>query len=324
MHRPSSHQCSSQPEGEAVVQAQALMASLPWPAETRIDVLYVDQFLEADLDRSGRRPSGIRAPLSADVEKHLAAAHAALTRPGRAVWTHVVIGRPASAIADTARRVSADLVVVGSHRHGRFASALLGSVGAEVVDTAPCPVLVARSSRLREIVLAHDGSDGSRQAEDLVARWSFLRSLRMHVISVAPTMTSWYAFGANEAPLDAGVYQQILDDSRAEHQRIASEAATRLAAQGVAALVDLRDGDTVRGVIDAATDHQADLIVIGSRGRTGLARFVLGSVARGVLFGAPCSVLIVRQRVAVDHDVVQPTHDVVRDRLVNDSPRKSR
>jgi len=202
--------------------------------------------------------------------------------------------------------------------HGRFASALLGSVGAEVVDTAPCPVLVARSSRLREIVLAHDGSDGSRQAEDLVASWSFLRSLRTHVISVAPTMTSWYAFGASEAPLDAGVYQQIVDDARAEHQRIAS------VAQGVAALVDRRDGDTVRGIVDVATDHQADLIVIGSRGRTGLARFVLGSVARGVLFGAPCSVLIVRQRVAVDHDVVQPTHDVVRDRLVDDSPRKSR
>jgi len=306
----------------SALQAQALMASLPWPAQTRIDVLYVDQFLAADVELSGHRLSGIRAPLSADVEQHFAAVQAALTRPGRAVWTHVVIGRPASVIAETARRVSADLVVVGSHGHGRFASALLGSVGAEVVDAAPCPVLVARSSRLRGIVLAHDGSDGSRLAEDLVARWSFLRAVPTYVVSVAPTMTSWYALGANEAPLDAGVYQQILDDSQAEHHRIASEATTRLAAQGVAATADQRDGDTVRGVVDAAADHQADLIVIGSRGRTGLARLVLGSVARGVLFGAPCSVLIVRQRVAVGHDAVQPTQDVVRDQVVNDPPRE--
>ena len=306
----------------SATQAHALMASLPWPAETRIDVLYVDQFLEADLDLSGHRLSGIRAPLSADVEKHLAAVQAALTRPGRVVWTHVVIGRPASVIAETARRVSADLVVLGSHGHGRFASALLGSVGAEVVDTAPCPVLVARTSRLRGIVLAHDGSDCSRQAEDLVASWSFLRAVPTHVVSVAPTMTSWYALGANEAPLDAGVYQQILDHSRAEHQRIAAEATTRLAAQGVAAIADLRDGDTAHGVVDAAADHQADLIVIGSRGRTGLARLVLGSVARGVLFGAPCSVLIVRQRVTAGHESVQPTHEVIRDPLVKDSPKK--
>ena len=56
------------------------------------------------------------------------------------------------------------------------------------------------------------------------------------------------------------------------------------------------EGPTAETVISAAKDFGADLIVVGSRGQTGLPRILLGSVARSVLFNAPCSVLITRQR----------------------------
>lgn len=58
-----------------------------------------------------------------------------------------------------------------------------------------------------------------------------------------------------------------------------------------------RHGNAAQEIIAAASDARADFIVIGSRGRTGLERLLLGSVARNVLFHAPCSVLVVRQRV---------------------------
>ena len=55
----------------------------------------------------------------------------------------------------------------------------------------------------------------------------------------------------------------------------------------------VRSGYVPQELIDAASEAKADLIVIGSRGETGMRRALLGSVARSVLYQAPCSVLIV-------------------------------
>jgi universal stress protein A len=56
----------------------------------------------------------------------------------------------------------------------------------------------------------------------------------------------------------------------------------------------MRTGDAAAEVIAAADEQSADLVVLGSRGRTGITRLLLGSVARNVLWGTPVSVLIVR------------------------------
>jgi nucleotide-binding universal stress UspA family protein len=57
----------------------------------------------------------------------------------------------------------------------------------------------------------------------------------------------------------------------------------------------MRDGDAAGEIVAAAEQRQADLIVLGSRGRTGLTRLLLGSVARNVLSGSTASVLIVHE-----------------------------
>ena len=68
-----------------------------------------------------------------------------------------------------------------------------------------------------------------------------------------------------------------------------------LRAAGLSAEADRREGDAATEILAAAVVSEADLIVIGSHGRTGLARLVLGSVARNVLQHATCSVLIVHE-----------------------------
>ncbi len=84
--------------------------------------------------------------LLADLQQSLRAAAVPLNAPGRLVETRVVRGRPASALLAEANAMQPDLIVVGSRGHGPLATVLLGSVSAEVVDHAPCPVLVARRS----------------------------------------------------------------------------------------------------------------------------------------------------------------------------------
>ena len=81
---------------------------------------------------------------------------------------------------------------------------------------------------------------------------------------------------------------------RAEHERIATDAATRLRDGGRVVDVEVRAGDAAEEIIAVVEQQRADLVVLGSRGRTGLTRLLLGSVARNVLSGSTASVLIVR------------------------------
>lgn len=280
-------------------RAQTLLASLKLPPDTQIDVLNVDPLYD-----EGDLPPGQLAELHRllreDTDRELDAVRVALSASGRAVRTNVLFGRPGAAIVTAAERNGADLIVLGSRGHGPFVSALLGSVAAEVVDRAPCPVLVARGTSIDRVVLAVDDSAGSRVAEGLAAALPFVSAVPVRVVSVTPLLPAWYASAdaAGAGALSGEIYEQILHDQRTAHERLASDVARRLAARGIASAVEVPEGDAAYGVVEAATRANADLIVVGSRGTTGLRRFFLGSVARGILYHAPCSVLIVREAVS--------------------------
>ena len=80
------------------------------------------------------------------------------------------------------------------------------------------------------------------------------------------------------------------DASRRTHDALAREMTDEIRAAGLEAVAERRNGDAATEIIDAAGEAKADVIVLGTHGRTGLARLVLGSVARNVLHHAPCSV----------------------------------
>lgn len=280
-------------------RAQTLLASLKLPPDPTIDVVNVDPLY----DEGDLRPGDLKELhrlLREDTDKELAAVRAALSAPGRTVTTTVLFGRPGAAIVAAAERSGADLVVVGSRGHGPFLSALLGSVAAEVVDRAPCPVLVARGTSVDRVVLAVDDSAGSRGAEALAASLPFISSVPVRVVSVAPLLPAWYASAdaAGAGAFSGEIYERILDEQRAAHQRLVSDVAKRLGARGVTTAAEVGEGDAAYEVVEAAGRVDADLIVVGSRGITGLKRVFLGSVARGILYHAPCSVLVVRETVS--------------------------
>ena len=213
---------------------------------------------------------------------------------------YVGLGRAADSILDEQRSFGADLLVVGSRGHGGFASAVLGSVSAELVDRATCPVLIARRKRLTSLVLAEDGSAfasvGARVIRDIPA----LAALPVHVVSVVdvpfPTLAiDPSATGASVAAYRD--YEATLPSIRAAYAGYARDRALALRTLGVIATSEQREGDAAAELIAAATAQRADCIVVGSRGETGLSRIALGSVARNVLFHAPCSVLIAHDRV---------------------------
>lgn len=141
----------------------------------------------------------------------------ALRGPNRTVKAKTILGRPASVIVEEAAQIGADLVIVGSHGRGPFASALLGSVAAEVVDHAPCPVLVARGIALTRAVLAEDGSPGARTAGRLLIKWPFLKKLQVRVVTVMNLMPLYSYTGTGYSGtevIDADTMQKVLDDTR--------------------------------------------------------------------------------------------------------------
>ncbi len=164
-------------------------------------------------------------------------------------------------------------------------------------------------ARLRTILRhAADGSPGSRRAEDVMVSLPFLRALPVRVVSVAPLLPAWYGLtdAAGSAALSGESYQRIIDDERTSHGSMAAEAAARLAARGITT-TEAPQGDAAYGIIEAARVAGADLVVVGSRGNTGLERLLLGRVARGILYHAPCSVLIVRPPAATGAAAAVPS-----------------
>jgi nucleotide-binding universal stress UspA family protein len=286
--------------GPSLVAVQ-LVANVAWPAGTEI---VVAKALPAGPDLFGGpwpavaalQADQIEADIRDQAEQTVRDARERLTQPGLNVEAAVLSGRPATALAARARAMHADVVIVGSRGHGTIESMLLGSVSAEVVDHAPAPVLVARGSRIEEIVLAWDGSTGAARAADLVRTWPIFARCHVRVVSVADVAIPWWTgFPVEDSPELRPIYEDAADASREEHSRLAQEMAADLQAAGLRAEADVRDGDPAAGLL-AAADNKADLIVMGTHGRTGLERVLLGSVARNILQHAPCSVLVVRER----------------------------
>jgi nucleotide-binding universal stress UspA family protein len=271
------------PPGTEIVVAKAVVTGPdlfggPWPA---LATFQADQ-IEAELRDQARRT--------------VAAARERLERPGQTVEAVVLPGRPATAIVDKARAMRADLIVVGSLGHGTIESMLVGSVSAEVVDYAAGPVLVARGRRIERVVLAWDGSDGARRAADLLRTWPILAGSAVRVVSVADFGIAWWTgFPESGSSESVATYVEAKEASRGQHEVLARDMAAELQASGLSADAERREGDAATEILAAASAYGADIIVMGTRGRTGLARLVLGSVARNVLQHANCSVLVVRK-----------------------------
>jgi nucleotide-binding universal stress UspA family protein len=270
------------PAGTEIVFAQAVESGAgiyggPWPGAV---VVQTDQ---------------IEAELRAAAQKTVVDAGERLSPSGLTVDGVVLRGRPATAVVDQARRMHADLVVVGSRGHGTIESMLLGSVSAEIVDQAPAPVLVARGRRIERIVLGWDGSSCATRAADLLRTSPIFAGSNVQVISVAAVDTPWWTgFPEAGSPELMPMYVEAANASRKQHDELAREMAAQLRSAGLSAEGERRDGDAATQILAAANASKADLIVVGSHGRTGLKRLVLGSVARNVLQHAPCSVLIIR------------------------------
>ena len=281
-----------------------LVDSLDWPGGSVITlVAIVEPVLDIDVSATAVMPGwsdDVELAERAEFDRVLDQAAANLSKPGRIVKRSVFEGRAASVIVDVAIEGRAELIVVGSRGLGPLKSMVLGSVSAEVVDHAPCPVLVVRRPSVGSVLLAVDGSASGHGAVRFLGACGFLADRPVEVLAVAPATSKLPPYslaGITDDAFQADVAAAI--EEREATEVFAANAVESLRADGIRARWSISRGNAAHEILDAAETFGSDLIVMGSRGRTGLTRLFLGSVARNVLQHAAASVLIVREPVRV-------------------------
>ncbi|MEZ5941966.1 MAG: universal stress protein [Planctomycetaceae bacterium] len=145
-----------------------------------------------------------------------------------------------------------------------------------------------------KIVLAVDGSPCSLNAEQVLSKLPLSTSVDLHVVTVCPSADLHAMSSVPE------VVQEMIDQCRAQSQKLIDEAAERCRSWCSSVQTELLDGHPTKEVVEAADRLGADLIVVGARGQSAVSRFFLGSVSDGIAKNAHCSVLVVRRDEAAE------------------------
>ncbi|MGR6964452.1 universal stress protein [Geodermatophilus sp. URMC 61] len=231
--------------------------------------------------------------LEARVRSDVAEAARATGAMAVPVVPEVRYGHPARSLMDVAAHDG--LLVVGARGTGGLRGLLLGSVSQQCAQHAACPVVVVRGdvpgeriAELRRVVVGVDGSEHSVAAARLAHDEAELRDAQLHVVHTFADTVSGYG----------GPLWVVPDTTLAEQAEATLRASLR------AAGLDALPGDRVRAEVRQGIDWDvlldvaegADLLVVGSRGRSGWAGLLLGSVGLHAVTAAPCPVVVVRPR----------------------------
>jgi nucleotide-binding universal stress UspA family protein len=184
---------------------------------------------------------------------------------------------PHREILAAAASLSPGMIVMGRRGRRGLARLMVGDATARVVGSAPCPVLVVpRAARMwsSRIVLATDGSRFSDMATALAAEIAVRCAVPVTVVSVV---------------------RESFNEARAKQaDEAVARAHAELASAGAIADAEVARGQSDERIVAIAGERGADLIILGSHGRTGWQRVLLGSVTERVIGAATCAVLVAR------------------------------
>jgi nucleotide-binding universal stress UspA family protein len=208
------------------------------------------------------------------------------------VSSKLLTGTPWAEIVSELERQACDLCVIGTHGRTGMSRIFLGSVAEKVVRHAPCSVLAMRPDGevgpFSHVLVPTDFSDSARHALELsvqlVAPTGMVTLL--HVIEIPVAYSGKVPIENLERDLDRQA-AAVLD-------KAAAWVATKTSATvRVQSRIGYPGAQTLAALDD---DHSVDLVVMGSHGRTGIKRILLGSVAEKIVRHAPCPVLVARNR----------------------------
>ena len=272
---------------DSAISAEVLVDAVgirPWPEGTTAHVLSVvaDMDVPEEVWREKRYgKAAVRREMETRGEQITPAAKR-LEEIGIPAEVVVTRGDARHLIPFFARKWSSDLIFVRAHVRKDLTHWMLGSVARAVVTAAPCTVQIVRDvgddrthtlHSGRRVLLATDGSKTAMTAADAVAGRPWPEGSEFRIVTVEEP----WAIRSTSALRNVNSAEQLL------------------AAAGLTATTAVLSGKPKEAILEEAKKWNADLIVVGSHGRRGFKRFLLGSVSEAVAMNAHCSVVVVRR-----------------------------
>lgn len=247
-----------------------------------IKVLAVVPPYQGDLELIG--VSDIKEAITGPGQELLAEARQLADREGVNILTNLEQGEPYEQIVHVAEEENCDLIIMGRRGKGTVERALIGSVTARVIGhTAKDVLVIPENGKLswENILLATDGSAFCDNALARALEIAQERKAKLNAVSVVYTNDEFYAVG-----------QEVAKELYQEADKVLDKVRNWGGDLGVQAELFVRDGEPHQAITDLAAEISASLIVMGSHGRKGLTRLLMGSVTERVIGYAECPVLV--------------------------------
>lgn len=238
-------------------------------------------------------PGGLEAPgpemearLRGPYEAALAHSRDLAEAQGMTLEPVLVTGEPHEALSVAAKAAGCDLVIIGKRGRDLPSGAHMGKVTERVIGYCPLDVLVVpvRGVLGRErLLLPVDGSRFSRRAAARALDLGEESAGALLVVSILDVPPGFMA----EVP-------EVARDLRDKAEGLVAGVAREAVSRGLACQTKVAEGSAHRIIVESAQEWGAGLIVMGSHGRTGLRRLLMGSVTERVVSQAPCPVLVVK------------------------------
>jgi nucleotide-binding universal stress UspA family protein len=281
-------------------RAFRVASAITRPQQTHLHVLHVTE--EAHVVEQSVAFGEAGVPLLSESEPVAEPDRAALTERLRTLYpaddsddVRYLLRRGAATqeILRVADEVQADLIVLGSHGRSGLGRLVMGSVAEAVLRKAHCSVLIKRStesvadtpSAIHSILHPTDFSQESTAAQCVARELARELGARLLLLYVEPIDTMIAYLGNLMADEDLPDWRAALEALQRSIEGPDLKAPVE---------IELRQGDPIQEILDVARVRNSDLIVLGSHGRSGLSRLLMGSVAEAILHGSTVPVLVVK------------------------------
>lgn len=248
----------------------------PRPAYPKM-VPEVAQELYAQLEQS----------LKDEGNRLLARAQSLLPPHSGSTTKRLEMGSPAEVVIALAESRHVDLIVMGARGLGPIKERLFGSVSSRVMSFAPCPKLIVKGPvpDLSQILLPLQGQSDAETALRFFQKEPFEQPMMVTLLTVLPlTRPPW--------TVDYAVADKLEAQALRHAREFIEGVATKIQSLGHTARGTSLLGVPAATIAEQAEKIGADLIMVGSRGRQGITRLLLGSVSHSVLHQAQCPVLV--------------------------------
>lgn len=207
--------------------------------------------------------------------------------------TQLLEGSVAETILEAATNIQADLIVMSSHGYSGLSRWLLSSVAERVLHSASCPVLIIRSPEPpRHVLIPLDGSALSERALEPGVELAARLGGTVTLLRAVPMLETSLFERAEK--IEPGMGRRMEQDLHAEAENYLRDLSAVHARSGLTINQSVTHTPAADSILHYAETHPVDVIAMSTHGRTGLRRWVYGSVTEKVLRGATYSMLVIR------------------------------